>query len=178
MTRIQQLEFEDASPEAQKLLGGVRQQLGIIPNIFKVFANSPAVLEAYLGQSAALAGSELSAQLREQIALTIAGANSCDYCASAHTALGKGTGLSEAALSASLSAEAADAKTQAALSFVRSVVMDRGIVDEIALQNVRDVGFGDGEIVEMIALVGLNTFTNYLNHIAGTVIDFPVVKAA
>lgn len=178
MTKIRQLEFEEASPEAQELLGGVHRQLGIIPNIFKVFANSPAVLEAHLAQSAALAKSSLSLKLREQISVAIAGINGCDYCASAHTAIGKGAGLSGAELRENLTGGSSDPKTQAALTFVRSVVVGRGFVESASLQAVRDAGFTDGEIVEMIALVGLNTFTNYLNHIAGTEIDFPVVQAA
>lgn len=178
MTYIRQLELDEAEPKAQELLGGVQQQMGIVPNLFKVMAHSPAVLDAYLKQSGALSTASLPLKLREQIAVTIAGANGCDYCASAHTAIGVGAGVSEAELAINLSGASSDEKTQAALAFARAVVHGRGWIEESALQSVRDAGYSEGEIVEIIALVGLNTFTNYLNHIAGTEIDFPVVKAA
>lgn len=176
MTHIRQLELDEATPRAQELLGGVQQKLGIIPNLFKVIAHSPAALEAYLNQSAALANTSLSMKLREQIAVAIAGTNGCDYCASAHTAIGKGAGLSAEELTDNLTGGSADEKTQAALLFARSVVSGRGNIEDNALQAVRNAGFSEGEIVEIIALVGANTFTNYLNHIAGTAIDFPVIK--
>ncbi len=170
--------MDEATPKAQELLGGVKQQLGIIPNLFKVMAHSPAVLDAYLSQGAALAATSLSMKLREQIAVAIAGVNSCDYCASAHTAIGKGAGISAEELSDNLAGGSSDEKTQAALFFARTIVEGRGRIDEQALQSVRDAGFTEGEIVEIVALVGVNTFTNYLNHIAGTEIDFPVVQTA
>lgn len=178
MTHIRPLELAEAAPKAQELLGGVQQKMGIVPNLFKVIAHSPAALEAYLDQGAALAGTSLSMKLREQIAVTIAGVNGCDYCASAHTAIGKGAGLSAEELTDNLAGGASDSKTQVALFFARAVVDGRGWVDDAALQSVRDAGFTEGEIVEIVALVGANIFTNYLNHLAGTEIDFPVVKTS
>lgn len=178
MTHIRQLELNETAPKAQELLGGVEQKIGIIPNLYKVIAHSPAALEAYLNQGAALASTSLSMKLREQIAVTIAGVNGCDYCASAHTAIGKGAGLSSEELSNNLAGGSSDPKTQAALSFARSVVDRRGRIEESALTTVRDAGFSEGEIVEIVTLVGVNIFTNYLNHIAGTDIDFPVVKTS
>ncbi len=126
MTHIRPLELAEAAPKAQELLGGVQQKMGIVPNLFKVIAHSPAALEAYLNQGAALAGTSLSMKLREQIAVTIAGVNGCDYCASAHTAIGKGAGLSAEELTDNLAGGASDSKTQVALFFARAVVDGRG----------------------------------------------------
>ena len=93
MPRIQALDPASATGRAKELLDGVRRKLGRTPNLMRTMANSPAVLEAYLGFSGALAGGTLPVKLREQIALAVAQVNGCDYCLAAHTAIGKSAGL-------------------------------------------------------------------------------------
>ena len=176
MPRIQPVDHAAATGDAKVLLDGVQSALGIVPNIFATLVHSPKVLEGFLALNTALGQGVLPAALREQIALTIAGANGCDYCASAHTAIGKGAGLDAEELSSSLQGESADAKTQAALSFVKKAVMVRGWVDNDDVQALRDAGYSDGEVVEIVAHIGINLLTNYFNHIVGTDIDFPVVR--
>jgi len=177
MTRIKALEISAAPSASQPMLEAVKKKLGMAPNLFKTFAHSPAVLQFYLNGSEALAGGSLGAGLREQIALTTAGANSCDYCASAHSLMGKGAGLAATEMANNLQGRASDAKTQAALTFAAVIVQERGRVSDAQLQAVREAGFTEAEIVEIVANVVANIFTNYFNHIAGTDIDFPVVSA-
>jgi AhpD family alkylhydroperoxidase len=110
--------------------------------------------------------------------LVTAGTNDCDYCASAHTLLGKHAGVPAAEAADNLRGRAADPRVQTALAFAKAIVVDRGRISTSQLQEVRTVGYSDAEIVEIIAHVALNTFTNYFNHIAVTEIDFPVVRAA
>jgi uncharacterized peroxidase-related enzyme len=178
MTRIAALNPSDASANAQAMLAAVQKKLGIVPNLFKTFAHSPAVLGSYLAQSEALAGGVLPASLREQIALATAGVNQCDYCASAHTLLGKGAGVSAQEAALNLHGNATDSKVAAALSFANAIVDSRGRVSDVQLAAVRAAGYNDAEVVEIIAHVALNIFTNYFNHIAATEIDFPLVKTA
>lgn len=178
MQRIPALTPAAAPAASQPLLEAVGKQLGMIPNLFKTFAHSPAVLRYYLGGSEALGGGVLQPALREQIALVTAGANQCDYCASAHTLMGKGAGLDAAEMAGNLRGRSANAKTQAALDFAAAIVSACGRVSDAELAAVRSAGYGDAEVVEIVAHVAANIFTNYFNHIAGTVIDFPVVKTA
>jgi uncharacterized peroxidase-related enzyme len=178
MARIKPIEPSKAEGKTRTLLAAVEKQLGTVPNIFKGFANSPAVLEFYLAQTKALAGGVLDPKLREQIAVTIAGTNRCDYCASAHTFLGKKAGVTEDELAANLAGRSADAKTGVALNFAKTIAENRGRLSDTEILRVRDAGFSDGEIVEMIAHVGLNLFTNYFNHIADTEVDFPLVDTS
>ena len=178
MPRIQPVDPATASGDAKALLDGVKASIGMVPNIFATLARSPKVLEGFLALNGALGQGLLSAPLREQIALTVAGANACDYCASAHTALGKGAGLGAEELALNLTGRSSDAKTETALSFAGKAVAARGQVSDGDVQGLRNAGFSDGEIVEIVTHVGVNLFTNYFNHIAGTVIDFPVVRAA
>lgn len=174
MARIQP--NENPSPEAQKQLDGVKEKLGSVPNIFQTFSHSPAVLDFYLQGSGALANTSISAALRESIALTVAGLNGCDYCASAHTVIGKSAGLSDDEAGENLHAKSGDAKTQAALDFAAKLVQNRANVTDADVQAVKDAGFSDGEVLEIVTVVAFNIFTNYFNHTADTDVDFPHVS--
>jgi len=176
MSRIQPVSYEESTGKTKQLLDAVRAKLGVVPNMMKTMAQSPAVLEAYLNFSGALGGGRLEARLREQIALLSAEANGCGYCASAHTAIGKMVGLGEDAILAARRGDAADARTDAALKFARTVIANRGEVSDADLQAVRGAGFSEGEVGEIVANVALNIFTNYFNEIAKTDIDFPRVQ--
>ena len=178
MTRIKPVEPSRARGKSRELLEVVKKQMGSVPNIFKGFANSPAVLKFYLAQNKALAEGDLDPKLREQIAVTMAGINQCDYCASAHTFLGKKAGVSPSELAANLDGQSEDVKTGAALRFARTVADTRGRVEDKDLKRVRDAGFSEGEIVEIIAHVGVNLFTNFFNNVARTEVDFPRVDTA
>ena len=175
MPRIQPVNPDTAEGQAKELLAGVKTKLGMAPNVMAGMAQSPAALKAYLDFGAALGNGLLSAQLREQIAITIANTNRCGYCLAAHTAIGKMVGVSADALESSRTAKAADAKVEAALRFARRVVENRGWVSDAEFAEVRDAGYSDGEIAEIIANVALNTYTNYFNHVAETEVDFPEV---
>lgn len=178
MPRISALTTAQAPAASQPLLEAVHQKLGMVPNLLKTLAHSPAALRYYLSGSEALGGGSLPAALREQIALATAGANACDYCASAHTLMGKGAGLTATEMARNLNGRSEDTRAQAALDFASVVVRDRGQVDDAALQAVRAAGYSDADVVEIVAHVAANILTNYVNHVAGTVIDFPVVKTA
>lgn len=175
MQRIQKIDEASAPAFTQDLLGQVRAEMGGVPNILATMANSSAALAAYLGFAGALSNGVLSAALREQVALTVAGANQCDYCASVHTVLGRKTGLDTEELTANLRGDSSDKKTAIALSFVRRMVVDRGNVRDVDLRELQAAGFSHEEVVELIAHTALNIFTNYFNHIAATDIDFPHV---
>ena len=176
MTRIQPVNYEASTGKVRELLDAVNSKLGITPNMMKTMAQSAAVLEAYLSFNEALGKGKLNARLREQIALIAAEINGCGYCASAHTALGQMVGLGKDAILAARQGHSIDAKTDAALRFAHFVIVKRGELSDADVQAVRDAGFSDAEISEIVANVALNIFTNYFNVIAGTDIDFPKVE--
>lgn len=177
MKRIEPVEPADATGRRQAALEAAREQLGALPNLVRTLAHSPATLEAYLAQGRALATGALGARLREQIAVAVAGVNGCDYCASAHTALGRRAGASAAELRENLAGRSTDPRTAAALELATGVVRARGHVSDAELDAVRRAGLSDEEIVEIVAHVGVNLFTNYFNHVARTEVDFPRVHA-
>ena len=176
MPRLNSIDPDTAQGKAKLLLDGVRKSLGMTPNIMRMLANSPAALEAYLGLMKALGGASIDAQTRESIALATSGANGCDYCASAHTAIGKMLGLSHEEAQANLYGRSSEPARAAVLEFARAIVEKRGWVSDGDLARVRGAGFGDAEITEIVATVATTTFSNYFNHVAETEIDFPSVK--
>lgn len=177
MERITPVNLQTVQGRAKELLDAVKGKLGIVPNMTRGMAVSPPVLEAYLGFSGALGHGVLPAKVREQLALNVGEANHCDYCVSAHSLLGKRAGLTDQEVLDSRRAESADPKANVLLHFARTVVAKRGFVEGADIAAVRDAGYGDAEIAEIVAHVSLNIFTNYFNNVAGTVIDFPKAPA-
>lgn len=176
MSRLTALNPDTATGKAKQLLDAVQSKLGITPNLMRTMANSPVVLEAYLNFNATLAGGSLGAPVREQIALTVAEANLCAYCLSAHTAIGAMVGLKPEDIARARSANAEDSKTDAILQLSRSITVQRGEITEDDFRGARKAGLTDAEIAEVVANVALNIFTNYFNHVAQTEIDFPKVE--
>jgi uncharacterized peroxidase-related enzyme len=175
MARLNAVNGGNATGKTKELLDQVQQKLGFVPNMVRTMAVSPAVLQGYLGLSGALAGGALPATLREQIALAVAEANGCQYCVSAHTAIGKRLGLAEPELAASRDGVSSDPRVEAALVFARTLVERRGDVTDADVARVRDAGWSAAEVAEIVAHTALNIFTNYFNITAGTEIDFPKV---
>jgi uncharacterized peroxidase-related enzyme len=173
MPRIQPVNPSSADAATAEFLGSVKKKLGRVPNLVATMANSTAVAKAYLGFSQSLAGGTLPARLREQIALVVGEANGCEYCLAAHTALGKGAGLTEQETCDARRATSDDERERAALDFSRKVVQNRGVVNDGEVEQLRAAGYTDGQIAEIVAHVALNIFTNYFNHVAGTEVDFP-----
>jgi AhpD family alkylhydroperoxidase len=147
-------------------------------NIFKGMANSPAVLQAYLGMAGALAGAKLSAKEQEIVQLAIGAANDCGYCQAAHTVIGKGAGLSEQqTVAARGGASLGDAKLDALKRFALAMHEKRGNIGDAELEAFRKAGYDDGHAAEVTAVYALATFTNYFNHLNDTAIDFPAPPA-
>jgi uncharacterized peroxidase-related enzyme len=176
MNRITQLDPAQATGKAKQLFDEVQTKLGLVPNLFRVLGNAPAALEGYLNFSGALAGGSFNAKVREQLALAVAESNLCDYCLSAHTFIGGRAGLTGKDIADARHTIAAAARTDAILKLARNLVVQRGEINDADLESARACGLSDGEIVETVANVALNIFTNYVNHVARTVVDFPQVK--
>lgn len=167
----------DHTPAASlPLLDAVRKQLGVVPNLMKVLGHSPAALEGYLSLNGALGKGAIGAQTSERIALAVAELNGCDYCLSAHSYLGSQLAkLDVAELDANRRGQSLDPKAAAALRFATRIAGTRGHVADEDLAAIKAAGYNEAEVIEIVLLVALNTLTNYVNNVARTVIDFPVV---
>lgn len=177
MNRITLPTPEQTPAATLPLLDAVKKQLGVVPNLMKLVGNSPAALEGYLNLNDALSKGALDAKTRERIALAIAEFNGCSYCLSAHTYLGKNVAkLDDVEIAANRNGHSSDPKASAAVHFATRVALERGHVSDADLNAVKAAGFSQAEIVEIVLHVALNTLTNYINEVAQTEIDFPVVN--
>ncbi|WMD21530.1 carboxymuconolactone decarboxylase family protein [Achromobacter seleniivolatilans] len=176
MSRISLIDSSNTTADRQALLTQIHGAFGATPNMFKAVANSPAALKSMWGAFGALGGGVIAPKLGEQIAVAVADRNACEYCLAAHTALGRKAGASAEEMSAAQAGSAADPKTAAALRFALQLVEARGQVSDADVQAIRAAGFNDEKIVEILAHVALNLFTNYVNVAFAVPVDFPGVK--
>lgn len=176
MNRITPIDPSSATGKTQQLFNGVHGKLGGVPNLFRVLGNSPAALEGYLNFNGALAGGVLGARVREQISLVVAESNRCGYCLSAHSFIGGKVGLTATEIADARRAVASSPKTDAILKLARAIVVQRGEISDLDLKSAHAGGLTDAEVVETVANVAANIFSNYMNHLAQTVVDFPEVK--
>lgn len=176
MNRVPLIDRGSASAERKALLDEIHGAFGASPNMFRAVANSPAALTSMWGSFGALGAGTLGARLGEQIAVAVADRNACAYCLAAHTVLGQKAGASAEEMAAAQLGESDDPRTQAALRFALKVVSERGRVGEADVQALRDAGFSDEGVVEILAHVALNLFTNYVNLALAVPLDFPAVK--
>jgi uncharacterized peroxidase-related enzyme len=181
MARVAVIDPQTATGEAKQLLDAVQSGLGMVPNFIRVLANSPAALKAFLGIHGIAGAGQLDPKTRERIALAVAGQNACEYCLSAHTAIGRKVGLDNEEMLANRMGRSADVKAEAALTFARALVQHTGQVSKREFDDVRAAGHSDAEIIEIITHVAMNIFTNLLGKATQVEIDFPkidLIKAA
>jgi uncharacterized peroxidase-related enzyme len=175
MTRITPLDPKVASGPAKAMFDALQGRLGAVPNLFRVMGNAPAALDGYLALGTALGEGAFDARLREQIALVVAETNGCAYCLSAHAFIGGRLGLTSQAITDARHARSPVRRTESILRVARAIVMQRGELHEADIAEARAAGVTDGDLIEIVANVAYNVFSNYVNHIAGTAIDFPEV---
>lgn len=175
MSRINTVTFETANEEQKALLDAIQQKLGMVPNFLKIFANSPSALRAFLGLHSIAGEGSLDLQTRERIALVVAQENSCDYCVSAHTAIGRKAGLSGAEMEANRKGTSQDAKAAVAVKLARALVEHQGDITTADLLEARNAGYTDADIVEIITHVGMTLLTTILGKASRVEIDFPKV---
>ncbi len=176
MSRIQVITNDIANAEQQALFDAIKTELGVVPNFLKVFANSPVALRSFLGLYGIAKAGSLDLATRERIALAIAQQNSCEYCLSAHTALGKNAGLSADEISANRAGNSQDAKAAVAVRLARSLMENHGEITTAELIEAREAGYSESDIVEIITHVGLNMLTNMIGKASRIEIDFPKVS--
>ncbi len=175
MAHVAIIDPQTAAGEAKQLLDAVQSGLGMVPNFIRMLANSPAALSAFLGIHGIASAGLLDPKTRERIALTVAEQNACQYCVSAHTAIGRKVGLDNEEMLANRMGRSSDAKAEAALTFARALVEHAGQLSKAEFEAVRAAGHSDGEIIEIITHVAMNIFTNLLGKATQVEIDFPKI---
>jgi uncharacterized peroxidase-related enzyme len=176
MSTFNPVDPKTANAEAKAALDLVQSAFGGIPNLFKMLAIAPNVLKGIMAFNQEVTGGELETSLVEQVALLASGINQCEYCVAVHVHVGQQAGLSRDELICNLQGKASDPKSQAVLNFTRAVVDNRGKVDTSTLQRLRNHGLSDKAIIEIVGVISLYTFLNYVKHLTQPAPDFPAVE--
>ncbi len=164
----------DTAPEGSKgVLEQIKSKFGRTSNIFATLAKSPAALKALMGLFGALEEGALAGEAHEAIALRVGEIHGCRYCTAAHTAGAKMAGASGDAAIGFRKGRSGDARIQALLTLAGTMVDSRGRLTDADVQAAKDAGVSEAEMLETVAIVACNTFTNYLNALAQTEVDFP-----
>ncbi|MDO9103235.1 MAG: peroxidase-related enzyme [Candidatus Nitrotoga sp.] len=176
MSRVQLINANEATEDRKAILNQIHGAFGVVPNMFRAVANSSAALKSMWGSFGALGSGILGAKLGEKIAVAIADRNRCEYCLAAHTVLGQNAGASALEMAAAQAGQSDDAQTAAALRFALKLVTNHAQIADADVVELRTVGFNDEQIVEIMAHVALNIFTNYVNLAFNVPIDFPKIN--
>jgi uncharacterized peroxidase-related enzyme len=172
MSRINTISLDTATDATRTVLEGVKKKIGFLPNLFATLATAPVALDTYVQASAILGKTSLSAQQKEAVYLATSQVNGCDYCLAAHTLFGGKSGLSAQDI---VAARQGELNAYAALA--RQLTESRGHLSDAQIAAARAAGIDNVKIIEVIALVAVQTLTNYLNNTALTDIDFPAIDA-
>jgi len=175
MSNITALTDEVVDDHIAAIFKNARSRMGMVPNLLRVMANAPAVLDVYTNTHASLSKGILSRSIREQIAIAIAAANGCDYCLAAHTLAGKAAGITVDDLASAQRGHASDIKARSVLDLAIKINASHGRGDYEAVASARAAGLSDAEILETLAHVSISILTNSINNIVGTTLDFPPV---
>jgi uncharacterized peroxidase-related enzyme len=174
MARLKFPQSTDDAPEASRpALNAISQQLGFTPNSFKLMSLSPSALSGVVALQGALSRT-IDARTRDVVALAVSQASGCHYCLSAHshTAAQFNRATAEE-IALARQGRSDDPKRQAAGTFARRVVEERGKVTDADLDAVRNAGYNDKQVVELVALTAQFLLSNFMNNVADTDIDFP-----
>ncbi len=176
MPNLKPIDPSSADAGIAASLAAVKAKLGSVPNMFLTLANTPVALNGYLQLSAATATGKLNGKQREAIALAVAQQNACGYCLAAHSVIGDMVGLSADDIASARRGIAGNPRDAALISLAADITEKRGNLSAAEVAGYKAKGLSDADILEVITNVALNILTNYVNHIAATEIDFPVVE--
>jgi uncharacterized peroxidase-related enzyme len=176
MSRLTPIQTNGAASELRRTLKNSRLKLDEAPRFLQVMANSPASLRAYIRADAALVRGQLTPRQRQQVALAVAEINGCCYGLSAHYDTGKSLGLTPQEMQLARNEAAGDPKADTMLRFTRSVVLQRGDISDEDFEALGKAGFTDAQIIEIVANIALNIFSNYFSSVAKTEVDFPLLE--
>jgi uncharacterized peroxidase-related enzyme len=174
MSRLPPIQINPLALKQSLKIGPLK--LAQAPRFLQVMANSPAAFRAYVLADAALLRGRLTRRQRKQVALAVAEINGSTYSLSAHYDAGKRLGLTDHEMQLARNAVASDPKTQTMLRFTQAVVLQRGDISDEDFQALVKAGFTNAQIIEIVANIALNIFSNYFNSVVRTEVDFPVLR--
>src|ERR1700754_1698697 len=178
MTRIVLPTPEQVPATSKPTLDAFTKNIGFTPNMMAAFAQSPIAFNAWAALLASLSKT-LDVRTRDSIGLAVSEVNGCNYCLTVHSFTAEHMGkLPAEDIILARKGHAKDPKRDAAVQFARNVIATRGHVSDADLKTVRDAGYTDANIIEIVALVAMYSLTNFFNNVFDHDKDFPAVAPA
>ena len=173
MARLPVVTHDQADEHTRKTYDAITSKFGMVPNIFKGMANSPAALAAYLALDDMIAGGSFTAVEQNVVRMVVSQYNGCEYCIAAHT-MGLGAaGMGEEDILNVRRGRAEDPKLAALIAFTGKVLETKGFVSNGDLEAFKSVGYADRHAAEITVLIAQKTLSNFFNHINETDLDLP-----
>jgi uncharacterized peroxidase-related enzyme len=177
MPRIAAPSPEHVPADSKSTLDTVTKNLGFTPNMLAIFALSPIAFNAWNTLRGSLS-MVLDLKTRDSIALAVSEVNGCNYCLAVHSFGALHAKMSADEIILARKGQASDAKRGAAVRFARKVIETRGKVSDADLKSVRDAGYTDANVMEIVALVAVYSLTNFFNNVFDPERDYPAVTPA
>ncbi len=167
---------EEVSERNKAIFDNLDKALGFVPNLYATYAHSENALQNYLNLSNAK--TSLNAKQKEVVNLAVSEVNSCTYCLSAHTAIGKMNGFTDEQILELRSGRASfDSKLNALAALAKNITENRGAISDTVVTNFFNEGWTKENLGDTIVLVGDKTISNYLHKTTDVPVDFPAVQA-
>ena len=177
MPRIAIPKREDAPVESKPILDNVEKMLGFVPNLQRLMSISPNTLSGWAALMGSLAKT-LDVRTRDGIALGVSEADGCDYCVAAHSFIASNLAKIPAdEIELNREGRSSDPKRQAAVAFAKALIETRGKVSDAQFAAIRDAGWTDANIVEIIALTAQFLLTNFMPGMTGVELHRHLVDA-
>lgn len=178
MPRTEALKSEQVPATSKPTLDAFTKSIGFTPNMMAAFAQSPIAFNAWAALLGAMSKA-LDVKTRDSIGLAVSEVNGCNYCLTVHSFTAEHMAkLPADEIKLARKGRASDPKRDAAVQFAHRVIETRGNVSDAELKAVRDAGYTDANIMEIIALVAMYSLTNFFNNVFDPEKDFPAVAPA
>lgn len=177
MPRTQALKPEQVPADSKPTLDTFTKMLGFTPNMLATFAQSPIAFNAWATFRSSL-NKVLDVKTREIISLAVSEVNGCNYCLGVHSYAASMAKLPADEIILARKGHAIDPKKDAAVQFARKIIETRGQVGESDLETVRQAGYTDANVMEIVALVAMYSLTNFFNNVFDPEKDYPAVPLA
>jgi uncharacterized peroxidase-related enzyme len=167
---------DQVNPQSQEIFDSITKRMGKVPNLYATIGYSASALQGILNFEEAFNYSAFNAKEREALYLVVSQVNNCDYCLAAHSMIAGMRGFSKEEIINFRKGLANDAKLNAALQFAKAITENKGKVNDNIKEAFFEAGYDEAALMELIGLVTVRTFTNYVYGLTQIPIDFPVVE--
>jgi uncharacterized peroxidase-related enzyme len=169
--------IEQVSPESKPMFEAMQKRMGKVPNLYAVIGYSSHSLKAFLDFDATLSGGAFNGKQREAIALVVSEVNHCEYCLAGHTVAAIRNGLTSADTIEIRKGSSTDEKLNAIVQLAKSMAETKGHAEEKYVDQFFNAGFDEGALMDLIGLVTVRVFTNYVFAVTEIPVDFPAATA-